>query len=64
MKEINVEQLIMLVALLFVIYFFINIKETFDQLKTTEKESTKDCSQRAINAAYNDYLFGGVKFIR
>lgn len=61
MKDINVEQLIMLVALLFMIYFFMNLKETFDQLK---EEPSRDCSQKAINTAYNDYVFGGVKFIR
>lgn len=61
MKDINIEQLIMLVALLFMIYFFMNIKETFDQLKEDKTTKTKDCSQRSINAAYNDYIFGGVK---
>lgn len=64
MKDINIEQLLMLVALLFMIYFFMNIKETFDQLKEDKAPKTKECSQQSVNTAYNDYIFGGAKFVR
>lgn len=63
MTKINIEQLVMLVAIFFIIYFMINIKETFEQLSPKEK-SKKECSQKAINDGYNHYIFGGVKFIR
>lgn len=64
-KEITKEHFIMLVAVLFILYFVMNIKETFDQIMDKPvKRSTKSCSQKEINAAYNDYVFGGTKFIR
>lgn len=62
MTKINIEQLVMLVAIFFIIYFMINIKETFEQLSPNKK--SKQCSQKAINDGYNHYIFGGVKFIR
>ena len=60
MAKINIEQLVMLVAIFFIIYFMINIKETFEQLSPNQKQ----CSRKAINDGYNHYIFGGVKFIR
>ena len=67
MTRITVEQLIMLVAILFIIYFVLNIKETFELLNSDNKESkpkSTECSKTAINNGYTDYIFGGVKFIR
>jgi hypothetical protein len=71
MTRITVEQLIMLVAILFIIYFVLNIKETFELLNSDNKESkpnskpkSTECSETAINNGYTDYIFGGVKFIR
>jgi hypothetical protein len=70
MATITVEQLIMLVAILFIIYFVLNIKETFELLNSDNKEpkpkpkSKSECSETAINDGYTDYIFGGVKFVR
>lgn len=68
MKQINIEQLIMLVAIFFIIYFLMNIKETFAPIENESKDEykpkTTECGQLAIDKGYNDYVFGGVKFIR
>jgi hypothetical protein len=70
MTTITIEQLIMLVAIFFIIYFVLNIKETFELLNSDNKESKpkskpkSECSETAINDGYTDYIFGGVKFIR
>jgi hypothetical protein len=67
MKQINIEQLIMLVGIFFIIYFLMNIKETFAQLennKPTSKPKSTECAQLAIDKGYNDYIFGGLKFVR
>lgn len=68
MKQINIEQLIMLVAIFFIIYFLINMKETFAQVEIDSKDKSKpkstECAQLAIDKGYTDYIFGGVKFIR
>ena len=68
MNQINIEQLIMLVAILFIIYFMMNAKETFAEFEQDKKTKTKpkstECSQLAIDQGYTDYIFGGVKFIR
>jgi hypothetical protein len=68
MKQINIEQLIMLVAIFFIIYFLMNMKETFapieNESKVKHKPKSTECAQLAIDKGYNDYIFGGVKFIR
>lgn len=66
MKQINVEQVIMLVAIFFIIYFMMNIKETFAEVKTDSKSKPKstECAQLAIDKGYTDYIFGGLKFVR
>lgn len=68
MKQINIEQLIMLVAIFIIIYFMINMKETFAQVEIDPNNKSKpkstECSQLAIDKGYNDYIFGGVKFVR
>lgn len=62
-KQLTIEDFLMLIVVLFVVYFFLNIKETFEQIETKPKPK-KECSQASINSAYNDYIFGGVKFVR
>lgn len=68
MKQINIEQLIMLVAVFFIIYFIMNMKETFAQVEknpnTKSKPKSTECAQQAIDKGYTDYIFGGVKFAR
>lgn len=68
MKQINIEQLIMLVAIVFIIYFIMNMKETFAHTEidpnTKSKPKSKECEQQAIDNGYTDYIFGGVKFAR
>lgn len=68
MNQINIEQLIMLVAIFFIIYFMMNAKETFADFekdkKTKSKPKSTECSQLSIDQGYADYIFGGVKFIR
>lgn len=66
MKQINIEQLIMLVAIFFIIYFMMNMKETFAQVEQDKKYKPKstECSQLAINDGYTDYIFGGLKSVR
>lgn len=68
MKQISIEQLVMLVAIFFIIYFVMNIKETFALIENKSKDEYKpkstECAQLAIDKGYNDYIFGGVKFVR
>lgn len=59
----KVENLITLIAILFIFYFFfVDRKEHL----TIEEEKTKNkaCSQISINSGFLDYTFGGKKFIR
>lgn len=65
-QEVNIGYFIMLVAILFIIYYIMTIREKFSQIedKTTKDKTSRDCSQRAINFAFTDYIFGGLKFIR
>ena len=66
MNQINIEQLIMLVAIFFIIYFMMNARETFAEFEKDKKSKPKstECSQISIDQGYTDYIFGGVKFIR
>lgn len=60
MKSMNVENLIYLTVILFVVNFvFIQKKE-----KLTNLDSKKECSQNDINQSYIDYIFGIRQAIR
>jgi len=62
-NNITITHLIILIAVLFGLYFMINIKEQFEETSPLPK-SDKNCSQKSINDAYLNYTFGGLKFIR
>jgi hypothetical protein len=47
-----------LVAILFILMFIFDKKEKFDN------EKSKQCSQKAINNAYNKYIFSSPQFMR
>ena len=61
-NNITITHLIILIAVLFGLYFMINMKEQFEE--TSPPKSDKNCSQKSINDAYENYTFGGVKFVR
>ena len=61
-NNITITHLIILIAVLFGLYFMINIKEQFEDTSATKSE--KSSLQKAINDAYLNYTFGGVKFVR
>jgi len=49
-----------LLAILYIIHFFINTTENF----TVLDQKSKQCSREAINSAYKEYIFTGPQFIR
>jgi hypothetical protein len=49
-------------SLLFIGYYFMNKGELFRETFTNQKG--KECSQKAINDAYNFWIFGSPKFVR
>ena len=51
--------IITIIAILLFFYFAMSYKESFES--TMYKTNDKNCSQNAINDAYTNYIFGGVK---
>ena len=69
MATVTVTDLLLLIAVLFIVYFIINTminkkkRETFEQ--TSKPKTNKACSQTSINDGYLNYTFGGIKkFVR
>lgn len=70
MTTVTITDLLLLIAVLFILYFVMNTilnkkknkKETFEQ--TSQPKTNKACSQTSINEGYLNYTFGGVKFVR
>jgi hypothetical protein len=60
----KVEDLITIIAILFLAYFFFVDKKEHLTAEETEKQKNKACSQVSINSGYEDYTFGGKKFVR
>jgi uncharacterized protein YpmB len=60
--------LIIIVIILFTLYYFFSSKEGYSNTNETSdeksNETTKLCSQKAINDAYNLWTFGSPKFVR
>jgi hypothetical protein len=56
--EMKIEYLLMLIGLLFIIYFLLNMKETFAQFKTKEE------SDQAISDDYQNYIWNTPHFVR
>jgi len=51
-KGVQIDHLLVLIGLLFIVYFFLNMKETFEQFKTKEE------SDKALSDAYHKYIWG------
>jgi hypothetical protein len=79
MASVTITDLLMLVAVLFIIYFIFNKfmkKEGFADIEDLQKftentlastrlvEKDKRCSQTSINQTKLDYIFNGKKFVR
>jgi hypothetical protein len=79
MNKINFKHLILLVAILFVLNFFINknttLKRIIKGIMNREKfdnliedipldKKNKSCSQESINYSVNDYIFAKTLFAR
>ena len=71
--KINIQNLFILAGALFIIYYLMNSKtekfSDYTQLqaeyaKQMEIDHAKACSDRAIDDAVNNYVFGGVKSVR
>ena len=65
--KMNLVNLLMLVIILFLVYFFLfTAKEQFDQTNVVilKNPDDKKCSEKAINDAYTEYIFGTTKFVR
>jgi hypothetical protein len=67
-KEIKIQHLILLVAVLFFLYYIITNttilkKESFDNTPAIDKKN-KTCSQDSINTGVKDYIFSGKPFVR
>lgn len=60
-NQMNIMYLIVITLILFAMYYMLSLqKEGFEQISSKNKE----CSQRAINNAYTNYIFSGMKTIR
>lgn len=60
-NQMNIMYLIVITLILFAIYYLLTFKmEGFEQISSKNKE----CSQKAINNAYINYIFSGMKTIR
>lgn len=60
-NQMNIMYLIVITLILFSIYYVLTFKiEQFEQNYSKNKE----CSQKAINNAYTNYIFSGIKTIR
>lgn len=70
MASVTITDLLMLVAVLFVLYFIINTittkktKEDFADVKKSAVKIDKSCSQASINQNHLDYIFSSTRFVR
>lgn len=60
--KVNIEHLVMLVAILFILFFILNIKENFqseDNNNQNEnvKPRDKTCGQESVNYGFLHYIF-------
>lgn len=73
-KKINFQHLVVLIAVIFLVFYFTTQKttffkkETFDNIlngdiKTTDRKN-KTCSQNSINTTIKDYIFSSVPSTR
>ena len=73
-KEINLQHLIILIAIIFIIFYFttrktkIFKKEKFNNIINSDKnlidKKNKTCSQDSINTSIKDYIFSTKPFVR
>jgi hypothetical protein len=59
--KIDIQHLAIITLILFVIYYLlVSTKEQFDQMGTRDKQ----CSQKAINDSYTNYIFSSLNSVR
>ncbi len=60
-NQMNIMYLIIITLVLFAFYYLLSFKiEQFQPISSRNKE----CSQKAINNAYTNYIFSGMKTVR
>lgn len=73
MASVTITDLLMLVAVLFILYFIINTittkktKEDFADVNLNSPRTDKidkSCSQASINQNHLDYIFSSTRFVR
>lgn len=73
MASVTITDLLMLVAVLFILYFIINTittkktKEDFADVNLDSSRTVKidkSCSQASINQNHLDYIFSSTRFVR